>query len=522
MLIDRGEVPRFGLEALDRIEGCAEIGVFSCTNTRIPKRALKHAVYYLLNLLAVVNPWTRPLPIERSRKRIARWVEFESGADGAWQTLPDHVIEALNGFDVVLKLGMGLMRVPPRDRLQVPVLSYHHGDPDKYRGRPAGFWEMKEGEPVMGQIVQIIGNRLDAGEVVAYAETKVMPWSWRATLIESYRHSPLIINEAVRNALVGRRLPKPCTGRNWKLPSNLATLGLVARMAARFVRRLLYGAFYHKAWGVSVASHGHASLPALLEAKAFPPRPQWRTLPLAKPYLFYADPFFTHDPDGLLVEAMNPSGIGEIVLVAGGEHRPVSRAAGHMSYPAVVELGGRRIVLPEMAAWSEPRIFELRGGSLQEVGPLRVEGGVRVLDPTLIERDGRLYLFGNDRAVGSNTLLLWSAERLDGVFRPHPLSPIRISPQGSRMGGAIVEQGARLFRLGQDFRFGYGDGLFAFEIEALSPDDYRERPLGSLRFDEVRGPHTLNIRGGELVFDWYVDRFSPLAGFRRLAARKQD
>lgn len=517
MLIDRGEVPRFGLEALDRIEGCAEIGVFACTNTRIPKRAFRHGLYYFLNLLAVVNAWTRPLPIERTHKRIARTVEFESGYEGAWQTLPEEIVNELNGYDLVLKLGMGLMRVPPGDRLRVPVLSYHHGDPDKYRGRPAGFWEMVEGEPVMGQIVQIIGNRLDAGEVVAYAETKVLPWSWRATLIESYRHSPLIINEAVRNALSGRRLPKPRTGRNWRLPSNGQVAAFVLRMAARFARRLIYGAVMEKRWRVSIAPWPEAAA-GLLEGRAFPPPARWRTLPVPKPYLFYADPFFCRE--GVLVEALRAgTGRGEIVLVRGDEHRCVLAGRGHMSYPATVEVGGRELVLPEIAGWSPPKAFRLADGRLNEAAPLAVEGEPRIVDPTLSVRDGRFYLFGNVRSLGSNVLCLWSAEALDATFRPHPLSPIRISPKGARMAGALLEEGGRLIRLGQDFRFGYGDGVFAFEVERLTPDDYAERPIGKLRFGDRRGPHTLNVRGGEIVFDWYRDRVSLLAGVRRLLGR---
>ena len=87
------------------------------------------------------------------------------------------------------------------------------------------------------------------------------------------------------------------------------------------------------------------------------------------------------------------------------------------------------------------------------------------------------------------------------------------------MGGAIIERAGRLFRLGQDFSRGYGDGLIFFEIDELSPDAYSERKMGSIRFTDRRGPHTLNARGNRIVFDWYHDQFSPFAGFRRLTAR---
>jgi hypothetical protein len=163
-------------------------------------------------------------------------------------------------------------------------------------------------------------------------------------------------------------------------------------------------------------------------------------------------------------------------------------------------------------------VYLYDGPSLQVITNLRVENRPRISDPTLFQREGRLYLFGNDRKLGSNALNLWVADGLEREFRRHPLSPIRISPEGSRMGGAIIEGNGRLFRLGQDFSRGYGDGLILFEIEELSPDAFSERMTGSIRFLDRRGPHTLNVRGDRFVFDWYHERLSPYAGLRRLAA----
>ena len=87
------------------------------------------------------------------------------------------------------------------------------------------------------------------------------------------------------------------------------------------------------------------------------------------------------------------------------------------------------------------------------------------------------------------------------------------------MGGAILDLDGRLIRFGQDFSGGYGDGLIAFEIDELTPDSYTERKIGTLRFGDRHGPHTLNFREGEMLFDWYQERVSLLAGVRRIAAR---
>ena len=523
VIADKGAVQKFALDALNAIEGTNQITVFSCTNTRTRKRLLTHGAYYALNLLAVRSRLTRPVPVSNGNKRVVRTIDFASDYDGAWQILPRHVVEQLKagGFDIVLKFGMALLRVPPPEVLRIPILSYHHGDPDLYRGRPAGFWEMAEGAPVMGQMVQMIGNRLDAGQVVAFAETKVLPWSYRATLAECYRHSPLIINEAIRNVLAGRTLPKPCKGRNCRLPSNWTVAKVSAMMAWRLAARLFYGAFVEKAWKVSIAMSPEGALTSILSGTEFPPPEDWQGVPPRKGYIFYADPFFVSEPRGILVEALNAkSSLGEIVLVDESGHRSVSNGQGHMSYPAVARVGGRELVVPETVRWSAPVVHALEDGRLKPGIELRVEGSPHVVDPTLLERDGRIYLFGNDQRLGSNALHLWTSDSLDGLFTPHPASPILISPRGGRMGGAIVEHEGRLVRLGQDFSRDYGDGLLAFEIETLTPDTYRERLIGRIGFTDRKGPHTLNVRDGELVFDWYVERFSPLAAFRRLAARR--
>lgn len=519
VIADNGLVQRFALEALDAVTGTDEIAVFSCTNTRLRKRWLRHAAYYALNLFTVRNRLTRYVPLTSGRKKIASETSFASDYDGAWQVLPDDIVKALNegGFDVVLKFGMGLLRVPPADALPVPILSYHHGDPDFYRGRPAGFWEMAESRPVMGQVVQVVGNRLDAGKVVATAETKVFPWSYRATLLESYRHSPSLINTAIRNAISGTHLPKESMGRNCRLPPNLDVARFVARTTGRSARRLFYGALIEKKWRVSTTDVG-TGLEDILAGSEFPNPSGWREIPVSQGYTFYADPFF-HGDSAILVEALDArSGLGEIVQVDGDHHRPVITADGHVSYPSTCRIDGRQIILPETASWSTPRVYVTDGDGVRLLNTLKIGGGVWVTDPTLFGHRGRLYLFGNDRRLGSNVLNIWTAASLEDEFVAHPGCPIRISPEGARMGGAIIDHGDRLFRLGQDFSRGYGDGLMVFEIETLTREAYSERLVGRIRFTDRRGPHTLNVRGDQMVFDWYHDRISPFAGFRRLGA----
>ena len=46
------------------------------------------------------------------------------------------------------------------------VWSYHHGDPREFRGFPPGFWEIYQGAPYTGAILQKLEHRLDDGVVL--------------------------------------------------------------------------------------------------------------------------------------------------------------------------------------------------------------------------------------------------------------------------------------------------------------------------------------------------------------------
>jgi hypothetical protein len=87
------------------------------------------------------------------------------------------------------------------------------------------------------------------------------------------------------------------------------------------------------------------------------------------------------------------------------------------------------------------------------------------------------------------------------------------------MAGEVAEWNGELYRLGQDWRRSYGDGVLAFRIRQLSPTEYREEPAGEAQFSDVRGPHTVNRRDRLLLFDYYTEAFSLLAGVRRLLGR---
>ena len=507
-------------DALARAAADCDLIVLNCTNSHFPRRPLRNGLYYLLNILSLRSDRTRAVPLPEGL-RIRSTIDFESEQDGAWQRLPPALLERLGNEkpDCLVKFGMGLLRVP--GDLPCPILSYHHGDPRRFRGRPAGFYELAKGAAMVGQVVQILSDKLDSGKVVAFAETRVSPHSYKATMADCYGLSPLLLAPALRNALAGRTLAIEPNGKNYRLPSNFTVLRFAASLAAAKLGRLARGAFVEKAWQCASAPVG-PGLASLIAG--FPPRQDWSVEPTPARYNFLADPF-PHPSGGMLVEAFRRSdGQGDIVHVGAGEPAILCSGTGHFSYPATIAADGGTYMVPEMAEWSVPRIYRLTPGGAEDAGALDIEGSPRVVDPTLFAAaDGAFYLFGN-RLEEPNVLRLWVADSLFGRFAEHPASPVRLSPLGGRMAGALFEADGRLVRPGQDYSRIYGDGVVLYQVTRLSRHDYQEEAIGEVRLAGVKGPHTLNFASGNfasgrVIFDFYGNRASALAWLRRLRSR---
>ena len=145
----------------------------------------------------------------------------------------------------------------------------------------------------------------------------------------------------------------------------------------------------------------------------------------------------------------------------------------------------------------------------------------RIVDGTIFFKDGIYYLFFGDNHNAHSVLNLWFAKSPIEKFKPHPMSPIAISPMNARMGGKLIKYSNKIFRFGQNNSNEYGESLVIIEIISLSQNYYEEREIGTLKIDELKGPHSICFSSDmkKILFDYYKNRFSLLAGFRRLKAK---
>jgi len=99
---------------------------------------------------------------------------------------------------IILVRGFGILKEPILSSTKYGVLSYHHGDIQKYRGMPPGFWELYNGEKEMGVTVQILSEKLDGGKPIVQRQVLIDKSDSLASLLKkAYSSSVNMMLKAV-------------------------------------------------------------------------------------------------------------------------------------------------------------------------------------------------------------------------------------------------------------------------------------------------------------------------------------
>ena len=153
----------------------------------------------------------------------------------------------------------------------------------------------------------------------------------------------------------------------------------------------------------------------------------------------------------------------------------------HLSYPYVFEDGGDVYMIPETSEVGDIRLYKADNKLLSSFSFYKVlvrhditKGEIGFSDSSVHIIEGRYYLFSTIEQIGNNVLYLFSSDRLDGIYLPHPSSPICESKKYGRNGGGIIKHNELLYRVTQDCVKRYGDNIHLFAIDELSSITYKE------------------------------------------------
>jgi hypothetical protein len=236
---------------------------------------------------------------------------------------------------------------------------------------------------------------------------------------------------------------------------------------------------------------------------------------------YYADPFlWTEDGrDYLFVEEYPLETRRGIIayteLDAHGRPcfapKPVIERATHLSYPFLFRHDGTLYMAPENATGGDLPLYRARRfpDLWEELPPL--VPGQALHDATLFEHEGRWWILANHASHGRTNwdcLVIFHGASPLGPFEPHALNPVLVDARDTRSGGPVIPLDGKLYRPVQNCLEGYGKFIRFFEITALTPQTFEQRPAGEIAqscHGAMSGVHTY---GRSAKFE-VIDALSP-------------
>jgi hypothetical protein len=409
------------------------------------------------------------------------------------------------------------------------VWTYDHGDPDRFLGSNASFWEIDGGESVT--VISLHRLTADAARHVVLHQGwfKTVPKSYVRSRENAYAGSVGFAARVCRDLIAnGDEFIGSCPtvmGRTFRgAPSNAGLARFAARELAHKIADATKYLLRHDQWNIGIVD---APIERFLDPE-FKPGVRW--LPRQPRGRIAADPFAIrfNGSTGIVYESLDDreqrGRIFATMVPDEGEPMPpreVIEAPVHLSYPYLVEDGGVLYCVPEMAQSGQLQLFRSVEFPWRWQRTATLLHDVKVLDASIFRHDGFWWILGAIKGTGDAMELHgWYAEALAGPWHAHACNPLKTDVRGARPGGTpFFHQGA-LYRPAQDLSRSYGGRLVIQRVESLTPTRFSEQTAGavepSTEWLYKAGLHTLSAAGNKTVIDAKRTYFSPPECWRQI------
>jgi hypothetical protein len=482
--------------------------ILNCKEKSQRKFKLKNIIYYIINFFCLQNEFTNKKKLILKEK-----IDFFSvdSKKKNWKSLPKSLIKKIKNkkIDFIIKFGLDLLYIEKYYE-DLKIISFHHGNPEIYRGRPAGFYEILNNENHVGVSLQVLNNKLDSGDFLVINKSKIYDYSYKKTTQYFYDISKYVLEKGLDNLKKNKFIKIKKYGKNYTIPSFDLCFKFLSKLFLNKLRRIIYGIFYEKKWNVAKDDN----FTKILSENNFIKINNYSKIP--KNYHFFADPHVSCLTNDVRVEGIKKyQAKGNLVLLDKNLKfkKTLIENYNHFSYPFSFIENGKEYLMPEVASHSVP--YLLNSKNLDKKIYLEFEKDTHLLDATLYKKDGIFYIFGTDKK--KDLLYLFHSNNLFKKFYEHVNSPIAFGPYGSRMGGNIFKHKGKLYRFGQNNLEKYGSSIILFEITAISINQYQEKFIKEFKIKNFFGPHTFSINNmNQVYYDFYYEKFNLFSGIRRI------
>ena len=431
------------------------------------------------------------------------------------------------GLDVILRFGFRILRGEILLAAKEGIWSFHHGDNKHYRGAPPCFWEMFEGSPTVGVILQKLNSSLDNGHVIKRGYfSNLKSSSLLRNRIDPYWSSSHFVLAALRDLMRTRGDTQVQSNsavthykglrKIYKTPKNLEFLGwFVPHLYEKLVGRLA-GRTRISHWRIGLA-HRSASNTLFEKRSVSLKEFKWFEPPKGK---FWADPFLVEANGStyLFFEeydyARKLGAIACCVLnddLTLGPVQIVLSMPFHLSFPHVFEHGGKHYMLPEASESGGLTLFEAEQFPWKW-RPIKTILPISCVDPIAFFHGDHWWLHTALRTeVGPASIaVLFYSKELTGEWILHPDSPTCVDYRNARNAGSLIKtDSGKLFRVSQSSESRYGSSFAFHLIEHLDTNTFKESLAFRVVPDQqsrMRGTHTYSECSKFIAVDGVWDK----------------
>ena len=408
--------------------------------------------------------------------------ECETNLKGKFSNyFKDEDIKYINdkSLDFILRFSFGIIRGEILKSAKYGIWSFHHGDEQKFRGGPAGFWEIYNGENVTGSILQVLNNKLDSGTVLfkGFFKTKnsytknfdnirIQSTNWPKNLAIQIRNNEL---EIFKNN------PTETSAKIFITPTNFQILNYFKITFISRIKLFFNRLFVIDNWNIGILDIDLNEIIRKKISNFDNIKINWLNEEETR---FKADPFSVtfKNKKAILYESLKfGENKGEIYINYDNKQHKILSSNNHFSFPFTFEFEEQIYVVPETAETNDVKLYKFSNfpSDLTHVSTLiKNYAGI---DNVIFYYEKIWYMFSTEKNnFHKNNLNIFYSDSLYGDWFPHPKNPVKKDIRSARSAGAIINIDQNLYRPSMDYSKKIEGRIIISKIDKLSKTDFSE------------------------------------------------
>jgi len=451
-------------------------------NKKLFKRIFfKFLIFFEFSLLKIFNKHNNHLTKFDLRKVIKKKIELRNTINNNKDFTKNDLQKIKNEkFDILIRANSSFLKGEILRCSKYGIISFHHGDYEKYRGAPAGFWEVFYREENTGFLIQKLNENLDYGKIIfkGFFQTKSFFLYNQAELFEK---SIFYFKKVLLDFHQNRKfnfIKKRKKGKIYETPRIFNQIKYIFQTINLLINKFL------KKDDFSIALFNSKKINTSIIIKNN----------LRK---FLADPFLVNYENRTFCFAEEFDYIkkkGNIVCIdlKNQNKKIVLDEKFHLSFPYIFNYKNKLFMCPDTSEISEIRLYQCINFPLDWKFYKTIKKDITAVDSILFKKNNLWWLFTNiDRSLTgdfTHDLSIYYSKNgpLTNKWFEHPLNPIKMNSSESRNGGLIFDKN-KIIRISQKQGFdNYGEEIYFQQIKTLTTKKYVEKKIQNKEFNKIK------------------------------------